>query len=391
MGPFQQPLRVGPAQASDPANEAGRCLTVALVCTQRLWHGGEEQGALLARGLRQRGHRVAIFARTGGQFGRRMAAEGFEVFRFCGNGRNPVAFWQIRTALRRLRPDVLHYNDPHAVTAAGLASVGLGIGARVAVRHLCFPIRWTFRYRTFCDRLLCVSHAAARACRESGIPPQMIRVVHGGIDAGPWQRGDRDRGRAALGLPGIHDGRPVLLTVAQLVPCKGHAYLLDATKCVVQQRPDVQLVLAGDGPLRTSLEAQAREMGVDSHVRFLGHRDDVPDLLAAADLFVLPSLSEALPVTLMEAMLAGCPIVTTTAGGISDLVGGPNTEAEPVAWTVPPGDSQALAAAILEAMDLDAVRADRTERARQRILGQFTADRMVDATLGVYGDVLKCG
>ncbi len=365
---------------------AGRALTVALVCTERLWHGGEEQGALLARGLRQWGHRVVILARANGQFVQRMADEGFEVLRFCGNGRNPAAFWQIRTMLRRLRPDVLHYNDPHAMTAAGLASAGLGIGARVAVRHLCFPIRWAFRYRAFCDRVVCVSHAAAQVCRESGIPPQAIRVVHGGIDPKTWQHGDRARGRAVLG---VRDGQPLLLTVAQLVPCKGHAYLLEAMKQVAQRRPEVELALAGDGPLRASLEARARELGVDGRVRFLGHRHDVADLLAAADLFVLPSLNEALPVTLMEAMLAGCSIVTTTAGGIGDLVGDPNAGETPVAWTVPPGDPQALATAIREALDDHALRSDRAERARHRVMERFTADRMVDVTLGVYDDVLR--
>jgi glycosyltransferase involved in cell wall biosynthesis len=350
-----------------------------------------------------------------------MADEGFEVFRFSGNGRNPAAFWQIRTRLRRVRPDVLHYNDSHAVTAAGLASVGLGIGARVAARHLCFPIRWPFRYRAFCDRLVCVSHAAAQACRESGIPPRMIRVVYGGIDIGPRQQGDLARGRAALGLLeachyltaagkessdtgnripaavkqchtpsalGTPDGPPALLTVAQLVPCKGHVYLFEAMKSVVQQRPQIQLALAGDGPLRASLETLARDLGIDSHVRFLGHRPDVPDLLAAADLFVLPSLSEALPVTLMEAMLAGCPIVATTAGGIGDLVGNQHSGETPVAWTVPPGDPQALAAAILDGLDDHALRTDRIKRARCRLMERFTADRMVEATLAVYDEIL---
>jgi glycosyltransferase involved in cell wall biosynthesis len=110
--------------------------------------------------------------------------------------------------------------------------------------------------------------------------------------------------------------------------------------------------------------------------------------LAAADLFVLPSLSEALPVTLMEAMLAGCPMATTTAGGIGDLVGNQHSGETPVAWTVPPGDPQALAAAILEGLDDQALRTDRIERARRRVLERFTADRMVEATLAVYREIL---
>lgn len=356
-----------------------------MVCTQRLWHGGEEQGALLVRGLRQCGHQPAILARADGQFARRMAEEGFQVVRFRGNGRNPAAFFQIRAALRRLRPDVVHYNDPHAITAAGLAGVGLGIAARVAARHLAFPIRWAIRYRVFCDRVVCVSHAAALACRDSGIPPRMIRVVHGGIDPAAWQHGDRARGRGVLGVPGE---ALVLLTVAQLVSCKGHRYLLEAMKSVVQRRPETCLALAGDGPLRPLLCAQARELGIDSHVQFLGHRADVPDLLAAADLFVLPSLSEALPVTLMEAMLSGCPVVATTAGGIGDLVGDPTDAGTPLAWTVPPAEPHLLAAAILDALANERLRAARVARSRQRILEHFTASRMVRETLGVYREAM---
>jgi len=100
-------------------------------------------------------------------------------------------------------------------------------------------------------------------------------------------------------------------------------------------------------------------------------------------------LSEALGVALMEAMLAGCPVVTTTAGGIPDLTGGDDPQKEPVAWSVPPSDARAMAEAILHALDQPALRKDRVERARRRVLGQFTADRMVEATIGVYCEILE--
>ncbi len=386
MGLFRRPPRGSSPSARDPRScNADRPLTIALVCTQRLWHGGEEQAALLARGLRQSGQRVAVLARADGQFVRRMADEGFPVFPFHGNGRNPLAFLQIRAALRRLQPDVLHYNDPHAVTAAGLAGIGLRMKARVAARHLYFPIRWAIRYRAFCDRVICVSRPVAQVCQESGIPPRMIRVVHGGIDPAAWRPGDRQRARNALN---VRQDEHLILTVAQLVACKGHRDLLEAMQSIIARRPETRLVLAGDGPLRTSLEAQASTLGIGSHVQFLGHRTDVPDLLAAADLFILPSLSEALPVTLMEAMLAGCPIVTTTAGGVTDLVGDSADTETPVAWTVPPGKPHLLAAAILDALENEALRAERVARARQRMLQHFTASRMVHETLGVYREAI---
>ncbi len=131
--------------------------TVALGSTQRDWNGGEEQARLLLSGLRARGCRCVVLARRDGRFVDRMAAEGFETFTFAGNGRNPGALWRIRRYLRGLRPDVLHCNDPHALTGVGLAAVGLGIPARIAARRTSFPIRSPLPYRWLCDRVACVS------------------------------------------------------------------------------------------------------------------------------------------------------------------------------------------------------------------------------------------
>ncbi len=160
----------------------------------------------------------------------------------------------------------------------------------------------------------------------------MLRVVHDGVDPARVRAGDRGRGRRSLALT---DDQALLLTVAKLTDHKGHRFLLDALPAVIQKVPNVVVALAGDGELRETLQQQAEQLGVASHVRFLGYRDDVPDLIQAADLFVLPSHMEGLCSTLIDVMLAGCPIVTTTAGGIPDLVGG-ESATEPVAWTVPP-------------------------------------------------------
>ena len=165
---------------SDPCDRPR--LTVALVSTQRRWHGGEEQARLLAVGLRQRGWRCVIFARRGGDFARRMTADGFETIAFAGGGRSPAALWQIRRALRRLRPDVLHYNDSHAMTAAGLAALGLHVPLRIAARRVDFPLRSPRPYRWFCDRVACVSQAVRQVCRAGGLPEAMLRVVHDGVD-----------------------------------------------------------------------------------------------------------------------------------------------------------------------------------------------------------------
>jgi len=361
-------------------------LTVALVSTEAQWHGGEEQARLLADGLRQRGHRVAILARRGGAFAGRMAAEGHALLPFGGSGRSPAAIWRVRRALRQLRPDVLHANDGHALTAAGLASLGLGIPARVASRRVVFPIRHALRYRAFCGRLICVSRRVAEVCLQSGIPPRLVCVVHDGVDPQRIASGDRGRGRRTLGAS---DADRVLLTVAKLTDAKGHRFLLDAMPAVLAQRPEARLFLAGDGELADPLRKQAEKLGIQSAVHFLGYRNDVHDLIHAADLFVFPSHMEGMGSTLIDAMLAGAPIVTTTAGGIPDVTGASEPGSEPTAWTVPACDSGALAAAILQALQSPDQCATLAQRARRRAEQLFTAERMVEATLEVYREVLR--
>jgi glycosyltransferase involved in cell wall biosynthesis len=356
-------------------------LTVALASTQRRWHGGEEQARLLGVGLRRRGCRCVVLARRGGDFAERMAADGFEVVAFAGGGRNPAALWQMRQALRRARPDVLHYNDSHAITGAGLASLGLHIPARIAARRVDFLLRSPRPYRWFCDRVVCVSQAVRRVCCEGGLPEPMLRVVHDGVDPARVASGDRGRGRQSLGLS---DNQTLLLTVAKLTDHKGHRFLLEALPDVIQAAPNVVVALAGDGELRETLERQAEQLGVQSHVRFLGFRNDVYDLLHAADVFVLPSHLEGLCSTLIDVMLARRTIVTTTAGGIPDLVGSDERGGAPVAWTVPPRDPKALAAAIVHALASPEECSRMHELAYRRAQERFTADCMVEATLAVY-------
>ena len=359
-------------------------LSIAHVSTQRGWHGGEEQARLLCEGLRKRGHRNLIFARHDGKFAERMQADGFDVHRLAGSGRGLRAIWQMRRAWKSLRPAVIHFHDPHALSGGGLAAYGLGIPARVMARRVDFPIRSPWRYRHLVDRVIAVSSAVADVCRKSGVPNEKIRVVLDGVDPLRAQSGDRKRGRTSLNVP---DSLAVLLTVATLTDHKGHKYLIEAMHAVEKKLGDkVQLFLAGDGELRQQLGALADQQHLEHAIRFLGFRDDVPDLLKAADLFVLPSHMEGLCSTLIDVMMARTPIVATTAGGIPDLVGKLDGEPE-VAILVPAKDPQALSAAILTGLtDRDALR-PMIDRAEKRALAQFTDDQMVEGTLSVYREL----
>lgn len=358
-------------------------LRIALVSTQAKWHGGEKQAALLAQGLRDRGHACSILARAGGEFARRMADDGFDVRTFPGSGRSPKAVMAIREALRSVAPDVVHANDSHALTGGALGAMGLSIPLRVAARRVDFPVRSRLRYRYLSHGLLCVSSAVAEVCASAGLPASMLYVVHDGVDPAFAASGARVVGRQSLQLAAE---QPLLLTVAKLTDHKGHRYLLDAMPAILKAHPNVVLALAGDGELREELERQVTELGIGESVRFLGFRNDVANLLAAADIVVQPSHLEGLCSSLIDAMLASRPIVASAAGGIPDLLSTATGEPQ-VAWLTPTKSSQHLSDAICDSLADRPAALVRGQRANERAMQLFTAERMVGATIAAYADI----
>ncbi|MGH7143087.1 MAG: glycosyltransferase, partial [Planctomycetota bacterium] len=175
----------------------------------------------------------------------------------------------------------------------------------------------------------------------------------------------------------------VALCVAALTDHKDHATLLTAWQTVVRERPNAHLYLAGEGELEAALRAQVAALQLDAAVHFLGWREDIPDLLAAADLFVLTSHLEGLGTTLMDAQFCGLPIVATEAGGIPEVV-----EQGVTGILTPPRDPGAVARAIL-ALAADPDRRETMGKAgRLRAQQMFVADRMVEQTFAVYHELL---
>ncbi len=291
--------------------------------------------------------------------------------------------------LRAENPAVFHahLNYPsscrHALIAAGLA----GVPAVVATVHL-FPEGALGRLSSalqrlaapFIDSYIAVSHEVARRLHQQlHIPTWKIYVVHNGVAVPDGNAPVNATLRAAL--TGGR-ARPVVLIAARLDKQKGHRYLLEATPLV----PEAVFVLAGEGPERASLEAQARALGVSDRVLFLGYRRDIPDLLACADLVVLPSLFEGLPLSVLEAMAAGKPVIASAIPGTTEVVIHGET-----GLLVPPGDPAALAAAIRTVLS-DAQLAQRlAEAGRARVHRQFSAPDMVQRVAQIYEHVLSHG
>jgi glycosyltransferase involved in cell wall biosynthesis len=176
--------------------------------------------------------------------------------------------------------------------------------------------------------------------------------------------------------------RPLVLTPARLDEQKGHPVLLRAAA----ELPEVEFVLAGEGPERGSLEALATELGIVERVRFLGYRDDIPRLLAACDIFALPSLYEGSSLAVLEAMAARRPVVSSAIGGTDELI---DDGADGL--LVAPGDAAALAAALRRLLDDPGLRESFAARARERVERDFTPAAMVRRVEAIYAELLADG
>jgi glycosyltransferase involved in cell wall biosynthesis len=288
--------------------------------------------------------------------------------------------------LRRLQPDVFHahlswpIDAKFALAAARFARVP----AIVATAHLFvdLPMGRSRRAQQWMvsrgvGGYIAVSHHVAERVRAvMPWPSERIEVIPNGIDVTAF-RHDRaeDLRREVAG----DDPRPLVLTVGRLDEQKGHACLLEAARLV----PDAQFALAGDGPLDDLLRDRAARLGVADRIRFLGRREDIAALLACADLFVLPSRYEGLPLAVLEAMAAAVPVVATDVGGTSEAVVDGAT-----GLLVPADDPRALAAAVRRALD-DPAGAHRLGAAgRDRARREFTAAVMARRTETIYRRLL---
>jgi glycosyltransferase involved in cell wall biosynthesis len=219
------------------------------------------------------------------------------------------------------------------------------------------------------------SHAAAGRLRQEGVAARNVAIIPNGLD-----------------VQDIHprEPRPSLrrvIVVANLRPEKGHDVLIDAAAEVLRRFPDVRFDFVGSGPQQQTLQQRAEDRGVAHAIAFLGHRDDVPALLRAADIFVLPSRSEAFPNAVLEAMATNLPVIASGVGGILELIDDGHT-----GLLAPIGDPGALADRLCRLMADPALGRRLAAAARVDVERRYSFDRMVAAFESLYlGELARQG
>ncbi len=230
----------------------------------------------------------------------------------------------------------------------------------------------------FVDRYIAVSYKQAEHLKKAVICRNKVKVVQNCVNVKDFC--DRTDSVLLKSILKNNEEKPIVLTVARLDELKGHRYLIEAATMV----PEAIFLFAGDGTERTNLENQARELNIAERVVFLGQRNDIPELLNACDLFVLPSLLEGLPLSILEAMAASKPVIASDIEGVNEIIiNGQN------GFLVPPANASALAEKINLVLSDKPLAKRISASGRECVARKFSAEKMVAGVTKIYEEILS--
>jgi glycosyltransferase involved in cell wall biosynthesis len=338
--------------------------------------GAEMLVAQLCRMQRAKGHEVSVcaYARLGA-VGEVLRAEGFAIH-VPGEAHPAKTMWRYFQLFRRMKPEVVHCHNPAPTLQAAMSARLAGARCVVSTRHsLVAPPYDTaeeLKYNVmacFCDWIVGICEITCKNLRETPLAhrDKVVRVYNGAVAV-------ERTGFAELGKRGF-----TLLFVGRLAAVKDLGTLLRAVALAVARVPTLEFWIVGDGPARGELEALAHQLGIVAHVRFWGQRLDTAEFFSAADVFAMSSVSEGLPMSLLQAMSLGVPALVTDVGGMAEVVrlaGG--------GMLAPVGDAAALAEAIVRLAEDAALREGFGQRGFEAYEAEFTLERMEAAYAGIY-------
>lgn len=308
---------------------------------------------------------------------------------------NPLGYFLARRLLRGF--ELVHFNKTHPRNClpAVVAARHCGASAVVATEHIALPpvshypfgrviitalIRFTNRYL---DRTIAVSDQTREMLIENyGVPPGRVVAIRNGVDVAAF--GGSVDGAAVRRELGLSRDDRVAVMIGRVAPRKGHDLALRAVARARDRLPALRMVFVGEGELLEEIEQESARLGVDDRVVFAGFRRDVPEVLAAADAFVLSSEGESLPLTILEAMSAGLPVISTDVGGISEAV-----ESGTTGLLVESGDADGLADAMVAVLGDPEMAASMGSRGRRKVEEEFSLEACSGSVFRLYEEILS--
>lgn len=356
------------------------------------WGGQSNRILIVCRELAHKGHDVTIAAPPQSELIRRAQDAGIRIYdgALFARGFRPIQIIKdvlgLRAYIRKEAFDIIHTHGSQDSWAAALALSGLRKRPHlVRTKHNIFPIedhvfnRWLYGKAT--EKIVCISRAIVDYCASKPyLKRENFVLIHSAVNADYYGGGDGVKIRREFNL----QNRFVAGIIGRLRSEKGHPYLLKAIAKIKDQIPNFSLFVCGDGTLFRELHEQSEKLGIADRTIITGFRKDIPDILAALDLFILPSLSEGLGTAVLEAGAAGLPIIASNVGGIPDIIDdGKNGR------LVPPADADALADAILYFYQNRETAHQYGTAVREHVRSNFSEQALGDKNEDLYRKLLR--
>jgi glycosyltransferase involved in cell wall biosynthesis len=353
--------------------------------TGRHLYGGPQQVIYLMTALSERGHESILVCPPGSGIDKAARLEGIRVHNlFCAGDLDLPFAYRLTQFIQALQPDLVHCHSRRGADVLGGLAASFADAPAVVSRRVDnaeMRIMATLRYRPF-RKIIAISETIARVLREHGVAAARIEVIRSAVDTEHLATtADCDPIRAQFGIPG---GACVVAAAGQLIPRKGHRYLLQAIADLRHGHPDVRLIIFGEGYLNNQLRAQAAALGLGDIVQFAGFRDDLDSLLGCIDIFAHPALTEGLGVAALKASAAAVPVVGFDAGGLPEAIIDGET-----GLLVPSKDIDALRQAIESLVDDAPLRKRLGAAGRERMQNEFSISTMADRHVALYESVLN--
>ena len=353
--------------------------------TGRHLYGGPQQVIYLVTALQERGHECTLVCPpdTGIDAAARQAGVPVRNL-FCAGDLDLPFAYRLSQYLNSARPDLVHCHSRRgADILGGLAASFAHIPAIVSRRVDNTEIRLmaAIRYRPF-RTIIAISEAVATVLRDRGVDDKRIVVIRDAVDTARFDEAPDCRSfRDDFGIPA---DAFVIAAAGQLIPRKGHRYLLQAVADLRNRHPNIRLIIFGEGYLGNQLRAQAASLGLGGIVQFAGFRDNLDDYLGCIDAFAHPALAEGLGVATLKAAAAGVAVVGFAAGGLAEAV-----EDGKTGLLVQAEDADALQAAIAMLIADNELRLRLGAAGRLRMQNEFSIDTMADRHIALYESVLN--
>lgn len=351
------------------------------------WRGGEQQIAYLIEGLSAQG--IDSFVFCAAQSAMEDHCKKYNIPFSIYVKRSGVSFSAARSLAKKAKQqqvDLIHLHDAHAHTYGVMAATFFGCNQKMVLsRRVDFPIKSSFltqlKYNhSSIQKIICVSKFIENLVRKSVKRPERVLTVYSGIDSSKFAKSKTGKLRDLLYM---NNENVLIGNIAALAPHKDHFTFVDACEKILQKRPKIQFVIiGGDGGTKSSIEDYIDEKDLTDSIHLLGFRNDVSELIKDLDLFLFSSKTEGLGTSVIDAMAAELPIVTTAAGGIPEII-----EHLKNGWLAKVGDAQMLAKGVLFALDHPKQSGEWTDVGKRK-LTNFDKKLVASKTAEVYYSIL---